>query len=123
MYLNSARDEEGNLLEAGKTYSLTVPSKVPVEKFWSLTVYDQDTFSFIYNKENRSSLSSRQLDKMKIDDDGSVTLYFGPTAPKGYENNWIPTVNKAPFVVFRLYGPTDALFDRSFKLADVKLRE
>ncbi|HTO97286.1 MAG TPA: DUF1214 domain-containing protein [Myxococcales bacterium] len=24
--------------------------------------------------------------------DGSVDLFFGPKAPRGFENNWIPTV-------------------------------
>ncbi|MGB5337882.1 MAG: DUF1214 domain-containing protein [Gammaproteobacteria bacterium] len=38
MYLATARDKDGNLFEAGKTYALTVPKDVPINKFWSLTV-------------------------------------------------------------------------------------
>jgi hypothetical protein len=52
-------------------------------------------------------------------EDGSVDLYFGPTAPKGFEENWIPTVaGKAWFPYFRLYGPTEAHFKRTWVLRD-----
>lgn len=95
--------------------------KKPAVDFWSLTIYDRSTRAFIYTPEGRAGLSSRNLDTMKLNDDGSVTLYFGPKAPEGYENNWIPTGDKIPFPMFRFYGPTDALFDRSFKLNDVEL--
>ena len=30
MYLATARDKDGNLLQAGKTYALTVPAEVPI---------------------------------------------------------------------------------------------
>ena len=65
MYLATARDKDGNLFEAGKTYKLTVPKDVPINKFWSLTVYDMETWAFIYTKEERPGLSSREIPKMK----------------------------------------------------------
>ena len=59
---------------------------------------------------------------MKTNDDGSVTIYFGPDAPAGHENNWIPTEGKIPFVMFRLYGGVEEpFFTGGFKLNDVKL--
>ena len=49
----------------------------------------------------------------------SVDLYFGPTAPKGFERNWIPTVpGKAWFPYFRLYAPTEDHFNRKWILPD-----
>jgi hypothetical protein len=42
-------------------------------------------------------------------------------SPGGYENNWIPTAGKVPFLLFRFYGPTEALFDKTFVLNDVEL--
>ena len=121
MYIATTNDKDGNLLEAGKNYALTVPKDVPVKQFWSLTVYDQATWAFIYSKEQRPGLSTYDVEKMKQNKDGSVTLYVGPKAPKGYENNWIPTVGKAPYLMFRFYGPKDAFYDKSFKLNDVEL--
>ena len=123
MYVDTPLDRDGNVLMAGKTYKLTVPEDVPVDKFWSLTVYDMATWAFIYTPEARPGLSSRERDKMKISADGSVDLYIGPEAPEGYENNWIPTAGKVPFLLFRFYGPTEALFDGTFVLNDVELVE
>jgi len=120
MYLVTSRDVNGAVFEAGKTYSLTVPKEVPVSKFWSLTIYDFETWSLIYNPLNRSGLSSRQLDSMKKNSDGSVTLYVGPKAPKGLETNWIPTAGKTPFFMFRAYGPTEAFYNKTFKMGDVE---
>ncbi len=123
MYLATARDKDGNLFQAGKTYALTVPADVPVNKFWSLTVYDMATWAFIYTKEERPGLSSREIPDMTKNADGSVTLYVGPKAPEGLENNWLPTAGKAPYLMFRFYGPEEAFYNKSFKLADVELVE
>ena len=123
MYLATARDKDGKLFQAGKTYVLTVPAEVPINKFWSLTVYDMATWAFIYTKEERPGLSSREIPDMTKNADGSVTLYVGPKAPEGLENNWIPTAGKAPYLMFRFYGPEEAFYNKSFKLADVELVE
>ena len=121
MYVDTPLDSDGNVFQAGKTYKLNVPKDVPVSKFWSLTVYDMETWAFIYTPEQKPGLSSRERDQMKINADESVDLYFGPKAPEGYENNWISTGGKVPFPMFRFYGPTEALFDGTFVLNDVEL--
>ena len=77
MYIATMRDSDGDLFEAGKTYSLTVPKDVPVKQFWSLTIYDRDTWAFIYSPQMLPGLSSRDIDKMVKNADGGVTLYFG----------------------------------------------
>ena len=119
MYVSTLHDENGKLLEAGKTYSLTVPADVPVSQFWSLTIYDRDTWAFIYSPEMLPGLSSRDLNKMTKNADGGITLYFGPEAPAGLDANWIPTAGKTPYAMFRFYGPEDAFYDKSFKLDDI----
>ena len=58
---------------------------------------------------------------MKKNADGSVTLYVCPKAPRGQENNWIPTAGKIPYLMFRFYGPEEAFYNKTFKLADVEL--
>ena len=120
VYLAPIADDKGRLLEAGKNYSVHIPADVPAEQFWSLTMYDHATWSFINNALDRSGLSTFEKDKMKVNKDGSVDLYFGPTAPKGLESNWLPTEGKRPYVWLRLYGPGDAFWDKSFVMPDVK---
>ena len=55
---------------------------------------------------------------MKKNADGGVTIYVGPTAPQGQESNWIPTSGKRPLPAMRLYGPTEAFNNKTFKLPD-----
>jgi hypothetical protein len=117
-YLMAMADKDGHLLEAGKLYKVEVPADMPVKQFWALTVYDRATFSFIYTDSGRTTLSSYDLDKMKKNANGSVTLYVGPKAPEGFEANWIPTKGKRPLPAVRFYGATDALNTKAFKMAD-----
>jgi hypothetical protein len=119
VYMVAVGDSEGKPLEAGKTYRLTMPKDVPVSQFWSLIIYDTATWAFIYNPIGRAGLSSRELETMKKNSDGSVDIYFGPKAPKGLESNWIPTEGKVPYPMLRLYGAEDAFWNKTFKLPDV----
>ncbi len=49
VYLAPTADNDGHPLEPGKTYRLRVPKDVPARQFWSLTMYDNATWSFIIN--------------------------------------------------------------------------
>ena len=117
-YLMAVADRDGKLLEAGKLYKIDVPANMPVKQFWALTAYDHATMSFIYSDTSRTTLSSYDLDKMKKNADGGVTIYVGPKAPEGLEANWIPTAGRRPLPAMRFYGPTDALNQKTFKLPD-----
>lgn len=46
MYLITTTDKSGAKLAPGKIYAVTVRKDVPVSQFWSLTVYDCETWSF-----------------------------------------------------------------------------
>lgn len=118
-YLGSYRDKDGHAFDGAKTYRLRVSPNPPAKQFWSVTVYDLDTRCLIADQEIVDR-SSRQPDLAK-NADGSVDIYFGPKAPKGFEKNWIPTVpGKAWFAYLRLYGPLEAYFDRSWPLPDIE---
>ena len=120
-YVYALADKNGDELQGGKTYSFTMPAKVPVKQFWSLVIYDLETMAFIYNPLERAGLSSFDLPNMQKNSDGSVTLYFGPQPPQGLENNWIPTEGKRPLPVVRFYGPTEEYRDKSWEMPDVEL--
>ena len=69
---------------------------------------------------DRASRSSQVVD-LASNEDGSVDLYFGPHAPEGQEANWVPTDPARGFeVMFRLYAPTQALFDKTWTLPDIE---
>lgn len=118
-YFSAAKDKTGEWFDGGKNYVLHVPANVPAKEFWSVIAYDNSTRSIIENGVEKTSVSSN--DKHKTNSDGSVDIYFGPTAPAGKEANWIKTVpNKGWFTYFRWYSPTEAFFDKSWKLGDAK---
>ena len=118
-YLSAYQDKDGNWFDGGKSYALHVPSDAPAKLFWSVTVYDSLQRVLIDNGRDIADKSSRSdIDK---NSDGSVDIYFGPDAPQGHEKNWIPTVpGKAWFAYFRLYGPLQPYFDKSWKLPDIE---
>lgn len=119
-YITSLRDSDGTLVSGEQLYRLTVPADVPARDFWSVIAYGKETKAFIYNDLGRVGLSSYDKDTLQINDDGSVDLYFGTTAPAGLESNWIPTSGKDFFLMLRLYGPEEAYFDKSFDLPDIE---
>ena len=119
-YVAVYQDKDGGWLVGGSTYRLHVPANPPVNQFWSVTVYDENTRQMLVNGTKQIDKSSRS-EGLKKNTDGSVDIYFGPKAPKGFENNWIQTnAGKGWFPLFRFYGPTEAFFDKSWKLSDIE---
>lgn len=120
-YLGSYTDGAGDWLDGGRDYTLHVPADVPAKLFWSATVYDATTRCLIDNPQQRGDRGSR--DDVVLNADGSADLYFGPTEPPEGERNWVQTLpGKHWFSYFRLYGPLEPYFDRSWKLGDITPR-
>lgn len=119
-YLGSYTDGTGAWLDGAKSYTLHIAANPPAAHFWSVTVYDSETRCLIVNDQKNADVSSRK-DILK-NSDGSVDLYFGPTAPAGKEKNWIQTApGRHWFSYLRLYGPTQPYFDKSWKMDDIVL--
>jgi hypothetical protein len=118
-YLMTIKDKAGRSFDGKNTYRLTVPANAPVKLYWSATVYDRATHAPI-RKQTRLSRSS-QSPGLQKNADGSVDVYFGPKAPAGKEPNWVPTNAGGKFeVLFRLYGPEKAFFDKTWRLPDIR---
>ncbi len=89
IYMAAYRDKDGAWLDGGKNYSLHVPPDVPVETFWSFTVYEVSTRTLINNQHEIADRSSRM--DLHTNKDGSVDLFIGPQKPSGARaKNWIP---------------------------------
>src|SRR6476646_8647935 len=118
-YLLTIADNDGALLDGGTTYRLTVPAKAPVKQYWSATAYDRATHAPI--RHARWPSRSSQTPGLQESADGSVDVYFGPTAPAGRQSNWIPTSGGGGFeVLFRFYGPETPLFEKTWRLPDIE---
>ena len=120
-YAFATKDKNGNILYGEKNYKLHILPDVPAKDFWSLVVYDPQTRSELQTDQKFPNKNSSR-GELVYNDDGSVDLFFGPKAPKGKESNWIQTVpDKAWFVLFRVYGPLQPWFDKSWQLNDFEL--
>ena len=114
-------DSNGDYLDGGKSYVLRLPGNVPAEKFMSVVVYDSQTRSMIQTSQPYPNKNNKR-DKLIVNDDGSIDIYFGPKAPKGKEANWIQTVpKKGWFCLLRLYSPTEAWFDKTWRPGEIEL--
>jgi hypothetical protein len=92
---------------------------IPAANFWSVTLYEAENASGLANGQAFPSLGSR--DKPQQNVDGSTDLYLGPKAPEGKASNWLATVpGKGYFAIIRLYGPTEAAIQKSWKPGDLE---
>ena len=116
--LLAIQDSAGAPFDGAATYHLTVPHTVPVKGYWSVTVYDRTTHTAI--REVPWSGRSSHTAGLVRNADSSVTFYFSPSPPPGVEANWLPTKAGNAFeVVFRFYGPEQALLTKTWRLPDV----
>lgn len=117
-YLTAAKDADGDFLDGGRDYRLHVPPNLPAKNFWSVVAYDADSRSILRNDQPFPSVST--YTDPQVNPDGSIDIWFGPTAPAGKEKNWIQTrPGKGWFVLFRFYGPLEPFFDKTWKPDDI----
>jgi hypothetical protein len=117
-YLETSKDRAGEWLVGRKSYHLHVPPNVPAKQFWSLALYDVTTRGPAITDQGASDISSRTPGR-DVNADGSVDLYIGPTKPTGTHKNWLKTnPGVGGFPYFRLYGPDQAYFDKTWSLPD-----
>jgi len=121
-YLASYYDSDGNALMGGNNYRLKIEPNPPAANFWSITVYDIEKRVVLRNKTGIMDISSR-TEGLEANDDGSIDLYFGPTAPAGKESNWIQTnLGESWFTYFRVYGPLKPFFEESYQMNKMEKR-
>ena len=118
-YMIAFTDSSGTPLSGGSDYRLKLPPNIPAANFWSVTLYEAENASGLANGQPFPSLGSR--DKPALNADGSTDLYLGPSAPEGKSGNWLATVpGKGYFAILRLYSPTEAAINKSWKPGDVE---
>ena len=114
-------DSEGKRLDGAKNYKLHLPPNIPAQRFWAIIVYDTQTRSDLQTDQEFPSLGSQKKD-LVVNADTSVDVYFGPTAPKGHEANWIQTIPGKGFnPMLRLYSPLESWFDKTWRPGEVEL--
>jgi hypothetical protein len=124
-YLMSFLDDNGNPFDGAKTYKVTLPKGIPAAKFWSITLYDNQTRSMLQTPQKypRAGSQSYPSPAAKPSKDGSTTVYIAPEQPEGVDRgNWIQSMpGKGWFTLLRLYSPLPAFFDKSWRPSEIEV--
>jgi len=107
VYPSAYVDGEGRALNGANAYVLHFAKgeEPPVRAFWSVTMYDPDSF-FVVNPINRYAVSSWM--PFKRNADGSLDLYIQKDSPgKDKEANWLPAPAGDFNLTMRMYWPND----------------
>jgi hypothetical protein len=110
-YLNVTPDKN----DGEAVYKLAVPGDVPVDGFWSITVYDAEGR---FQKNKYDSYSVNNLTAKKSDDD-SFILQFGGC--DGKIPNCLPTVPGWNYMV-RFYRPRKEILDGTWRLSEARMQ-
>jgi len=124
-YLMGFLDADKNPTDGAKTYKITLPPNIPAGKFWSLTLYDNQTRSMLQTPQGypRAGSQSYPSPAAEPNKDGSTTVYFSPEQPEGVaRGNWIQTIpGKGWFTLLRLYSPLESFFTKKWRPSEIEL--
>ena len=122
-YVFAFTDADGNRLDGGQTYQVTLPPGIPAARFWSITLYDTETRSMLQTPQRfpRAGSQSYPSPAAIANDDGSTIVTFGPERPSDSpESNWIQTTEgKGFFPILRLYSPSQPFFDKTWRPSEI----
>jgi hypothetical protein len=124
-YLMAMYDADKKDFDGAKTYKVTLPPNIPAAKFWSFTVYDNQTRSMLDTPQRYPRAGSQTYPSPAAvpNADGSTTVYFGPKLPAGVQpGNWIQTVpGKGWNTILRLYSPLEPFFLKTWRPSEIEL--
>jgi hypothetical protein len=124
-YLMGFLDADKNPFDGARTYKVTLPPNIPARAFWSLTLYDNQTRSMLQTPQRfpRAGSQSYPSPAAEPDADGSTTIFFSPTQPKGVKRgNWIQTMpGKGWFTILRLYSPHEPFFTKKWRPTEIEV--
>lgn len=123
-YLKAAGDDGTGLFRGDGLYRLGIPPKLPLDAFWSLSMYEATAdgqFFFTENPIGRYTIGDRTAG-LKRNADGSIDIWIGRTDPGGERSaNWLPAPKGGPFALFlRGYLPRAELLDGRFRMPPVE---
>lgn len=123
IYLTSRVDAQGERLTGEHRYRLHVPAGMPVDAFWSLSMYEFEADGrgfFVDNPIRRFTIGDR-TPGLVFNTDGSADLWLQHEAPVGERAaNWLPAPAGLFSLALRFYQPQKALLERSFVMPDAQ---
>jgi hypothetical protein len=109
-YLSLYVDADRKTLHGGGDYHLrfTADNLPPAKAFWSVTIYDRETYSLVDNVIGRFSIGDR-TEGLEYEEDGSLNIYIDHTTPGSERKaNWLPAPQGDFYLLMRIYMPEAA---------------
>lgn len=113
-------DQNAVGLDGHNSYELKLPAQIPVDGFWSVTLYQSDEngrWFFYPNDLGRYSIGNRTSNLVR-DPDGGVTIRIQNAKFDG--GNWLPAPNGPFRLSFRAYLPRPDMVSGRFQLPPVR---
>lgn len=109
-YMKADHDETGDALNGKNSYIMHFePGELPPVQehgFWSVTAYGDDNF-LIDNPLDRYTINDRS--GFDLNENGSVDILLQAQKPAERANNWLPVKREGFHLFLRVYLPTDAV--------------
>jgi hypothetical protein len=121
VYPTAFIDGDGKSLDGANRYVLHFDKgqTPPTNVTWSVSMYDPEGY-YVPNAINRYDLAPSM--PLKFSADGSLDLYIQATSPGAdEEENWLPAPSTGQFnLTVRIFWPTEAVLDGSYKLPPIR---
>lgn len=123
MYMRAQGEDGGGRFTGDGLHRLTMPANLPLDGFWSLTMYEatpQGQFFLTQNPIKRYAIGDR-TGGLKRAPDGSLDIWIGRADPGGERSaNWLPAPAQGPFAMtLRAYLPRAEMLDGRFRFPPV----
>lgn len=116
MYPIRYTDADGQTLNGANKYLVKLVKEPPVGAFWSLTMYNAEDKMLVENPIQRYKVGTDTAG-LKKGGDGSIAIAVQSEAPDQAANvNWLPAPKGDFYVILRMYQPSDAILDGTYKL-------
>jgi len=121
VYPTAFIDGDGKSLDGANRYVLHFDKgqTPPTNTTWSVSMYDPEGY-YVPNAISRYNLAPWM--PLKFNADGSLDLYIQATSPGAdKEANWLPAPSSGQFnLTVRIFWPTEAVLDGTYKLPPVR---
>jgi len=118
IYATCVNDAAGERLDGARAYRLHIPPAMPVDAFWSLSMYEfapDGRRFFTENPIGRYTIGDR-TPGLQVNADGSIDLWLQHARPEpAREANWLPAPAGRFSLTLRYYHPREALLSRRFE--------
>ncbi|GJG93810.1 DUF1254 domain-containing protein [Cupriavidus pauculus] len=122
IYASALTDGDGQTLDGAHRYRLHVPAQMPVNAFWSLSMYE-------FEPDGRRFFTANPIQRYAIGDrtpgltrnaDGSLDLSIQCEPPAEGAANWLPAPRGRFAMALRYYHPQSDLIEHRFVMPDTE---